>query len=106
MMCECDVFPACSLAQPVLSLSKQPKKNQAEGGTTKIKVNPTILSDQMDHPVLVRVSEKTFLRAKVTFRTWNGSPVKPLGHLQMATWRLTSQSAPLPQVVVQGSTQL
>ena len=38
-------------------------------------------------------------------RTLNGSPVLPLGHLQMATWLLTSQSAPWPQDWAQGSTQ-
>ena len=30
--------------------SYQPKQNQADGGTAKIKVNPTQLSDQMPLP--------------------------------------------------------
>ena len=38
-------------AQPILPTSYQPKPQQAEGGTAKIKVNPTQLSDQMCHPV-------------------------------------------------------
>ena len=38
-------------AKPLLPISHQPKQNQADGGTNKIKVNPTQLSDQMDHPV-------------------------------------------------------
>jgi len=31
----------------------QPKQNPAEGGTAKIKVNPTQLSEQMDHHVVL-----------------------------------------------------
>ena len=38
-------------AQLLLPTSHQPKQIQAEGGTGKIKVNPTQLSEQMDHPV-------------------------------------------------------
>ena len=33
------------LAKPLLPNSHQPKQNQIEGGTAKIKVNPTLLSD-------------------------------------------------------------
>ena len=33
-------------------MSHQPGQNQADGGTAQIKINPTQLSDQMDHPVL------------------------------------------------------
>ena len=32
-------------------MSHQPKQNQADDGTAQIKVNPTQLSEQMDHPV-------------------------------------------------------
>ena len=62
-----DVPPTCALAQPVLPIPYQPKQNQAEGGTTKIKVNPTRLSDQMSHSVQrcasqsVRLSWPVFL---------------------------------------------
>ena len=49
----CDVPPYCPLAQPVLPISHQPKPNQADGGTAQIKFNPTRLSGQMDHPVLM-----------------------------------------------------
>ena len=40
-----------------------------------------------------------------SMHTWNGSPVLPLGHLQMATWFLGVQSAPFPHENEQGSTQ-
>ena len=33
--------PSCSLAQPILPISHQPKQNQAAGGTNKKEVNPT-----------------------------------------------------------------
>ena len=46
-----DVPLSCPSAQPVLPTSHQPKQNQAEGETAKIKVNPTQLSEQMDIPV-------------------------------------------------------
>ena len=46
-----NVPPFGPAAQPLLPISHQPKQNQAEGGTNKIEVNPTQLSDQMDHPV-------------------------------------------------------
>ena len=42
---------SCPAGQPLLPISHQPNQNQAEGGTPKIKVNPTQLSEQMDHPV-------------------------------------------------------
>ena len=48
----CYVPPSCPAAQPVLPISHQPKQNQAEGGTAEIKLNPTQLSKQMDHPVI------------------------------------------------------
>ena len=35
----------------VLPIPQLPKKNRIEGGTAKIKVNPTQLSDQMAYPV-------------------------------------------------------
>ena len=35
-----DVPPSCPAAQPVLPISHQPRQNQAEVGTAKIKVNP------------------------------------------------------------------
>ena len=38
-------------AQPVLPISHQPGQNQAEGGTEKIKVNPTEVCQEMCHPV-------------------------------------------------------
>ena len=38
----------CSTAQPI---SHQPRQNQAEGGTAKIKVNPTKVRQEMGHPV-------------------------------------------------------
>ena len=48
-----DVPPSCPAAQSVLPISHQPRQNQAEGGTVKVKVNPTQLSDQMSLHVLV-----------------------------------------------------
>ena len=39
------------LAQPLLPNSCQPKQNWADRGTTKILVNPTKVSEQMDHLV-------------------------------------------------------
>ena len=47
----CSVSPSCPLAQPVLPISHQPKQNQADGVTAKIKVNPTQLSKKMPLPV-------------------------------------------------------
>ena len=44
---------SCPAAQPVLPISNRPKQNQAEGGTVKIKANPTQLSEQMALPVRV-----------------------------------------------------
>ena len=35
----------------VLPIYYQPKQNQADSGTAKIKVNPNHLSKEMDHPV-------------------------------------------------------
>ena len=52
----CNVPPFGPAAQPLLPISHQPKQNQAEGGTNKIEVNPTQLSDQMDHPVVCLIS--------------------------------------------------
>ena len=46
-----DVPPSCPGAQPVLPISHQPRQNQAEGGTAKIKVNPTQVRQEMCHPV-------------------------------------------------------
>ena len=41
------VPPSCTTTQPVLPTSYQPKQSQAEGGTAKIKVNPTqVLGDE------------------------------------------------------------
>ena len=48
-----DVPPSCPSAQPLLPTSHQPRQNQAEGGTAKIIVNPTQLSEQMPLPVVV-----------------------------------------------------
>ena len=42
---------SCLVDQPVMPLSHQPKQNQADGGTTKMKINPTQLSEQMVLPV-------------------------------------------------------
>ena len=54
-----DVPSSCPLAQPVLPISYQPKQNQAEGGKAQIKVNPTQISDQMDHPVCILGGDNT-----------------------------------------------
>ena len=45
-----DVPPSCPPVQPVLPISHQPKQNQAEGVTAKIKVNPTEVRQEMDLP--------------------------------------------------------
>ena len=55
-----DVPPPCPPAQPVLPISHQPRQNQAEGGTSKIKVNPTQVRQEMGHPV------------RLEFGTWTG----------------------------------
>ena len=47
------------VAPPVLTISHRPKQNQAEDGTTIIKVNPTQLSEQM--PLPVQSGHPTFL---------------------------------------------
>ena len=45
-----DVPPSCPAAQPVLPISHKPRQNQAEGGTAKIKVNPTQVHQEMCYP--------------------------------------------------------
>ena len=45
------VPPYCPAAQPLLPHSHQPKQNWADGRITKIKVNPTQVLGQMNHPV-------------------------------------------------------
>ena len=42
---------SCPVAQPVLPASHQPRQNQADGGTVKIKVNPTEVRQEMGLPV-------------------------------------------------------
>ena len=46
-----DVPPCCLAAQPVLPISHQPRQNQAEGGSAKIKFNPAQVRQEMDHLV-------------------------------------------------------
>ena len=46
-----DDAPYCLAAQPILPDSCLPKHNWADSGTTKIKANPTQVSDQMSHLV-------------------------------------------------------
>ena len=48
-----DVPLSCPAAQQILIISHQSKQNQAESVTAKIKVNPTQLSEQKDHPLLL-----------------------------------------------------
>ena len=50
-MTDLGVPPSCPAAQPLLANSHQPEQNWADGGTTKIKVNPTHVSQQMNHHV-------------------------------------------------------
>ena len=45
------VPPYCPAAQLLLPNSHQPKQNWSDGGTTKIKVNPTQVLGQMNHHV-------------------------------------------------------
>ena len=44
---------SCPAAQPLLPNFHLPKQNLADGGTTKIKVNTTQVSGQMNHPVML-----------------------------------------------------
>ena len=53
-----DFQPLCLVARPLLPIFGQPLQKQAEVGTTKIRVNRAILSDQMDHPVYPLMSTK------------------------------------------------
>ena len=53
-----DVPPSCPAAQPVLPISHQPWQNQAEGGTAKIKVNPTEVRQEMSRPGLGRIGDQ------------------------------------------------
>ena len=46
-----DVPACCPTAQAVLPISHQHRQNKAEGGTTKIKVNPTKVLQEMGPPV-------------------------------------------------------
>ena len=48
---DCSTNLICQAAQPLLPNSHQTKQNWAGGGTTKIKVNPTRVLEQMTHPV-------------------------------------------------------
>ena len=47
------VRPSCTAFHPLLPNSHQPRQNRADSGTTKIKVNPTQVLGQMNHPGLV-----------------------------------------------------
>ena len=55
---------SCPAALPTLPFSHQPKQNEADSGTAKIKVNPTQVGDLLGHPVLV-LFERTFVSGKV-----------------------------------------
>ena len=48
-----DFHLGCPAAQPVLPISYQPRQNQAEGGTAKIKANPTQVRQEMCYPVCI-----------------------------------------------------
>ena len=63
-MFDLGVPPSFPLVQPVLPISHQPNLNLAEGGTGKIKVNPTQLSDQRAHPVSLSFSVFPFLEKR------------------------------------------
>ena len=45
---------SCPAAQPLLPNSHS-QQNWTDGGTNKIKVNPTQVSEQMNHPVVRRI---------------------------------------------------
>ena len=85
-MFDLGVPPSCPLVQPVLPISHQPNLNLAEGGTGKIKVNPTQLSDQRAHPVslsfsvfpsLEKRSGKTFVDSLGSLAVWVKRMVMP-----------------------------
>ena len=59
----CLIPPSCKAARPVLPISYQSKQNQADSGTTKIKVNPTQLSEQMPLPVFLSLLPKSDIAA-------------------------------------------
>ena len=65
---------SCPAAQPLLPISNQLKQNQTEGGTAKIKVNPTILSDLMPLPVLTWFSRIQPTRLRPKRRMWQSRP--------------------------------
>ena len=46
-----DVPPSFPAAQPFLPNFYQPMQNWADSGTLKIRVNPTQVDDEMNHPV-------------------------------------------------------
>ena len=48
----CYVPPSCQADQPGLPISYQPKQNQADDGTDRVKVDSTQQSEQMFFPVL------------------------------------------------------
>ena len=64
----CNVPPFGPAAQPLLPISHQPKQNKAEDGTNKIEVNPTQLSDQMDHPVQSHMRETMYIKFQTPLR--------------------------------------
>ena len=50
---------SCPAVLPIiLPISHQPKQNQADSGTAKIKVNPTILPDHMPKPIQPALVDK------------------------------------------------
>ena len=46
---------SCPTDLPILPISHQPKQNQADSGTAKIKVNPTQARDVIGHPPFMRI---------------------------------------------------
>ena len=68
----CLIPPSCKAARPVLPISYQSKQNQADSGTTKIKVNPTQLSEQMPLPVFLSLLPKSDIAAAGTARGGHG----------------------------------
>ena len=80
----CDVSPSCQAAQPFLPKSHLPKPKQTDGGTAKIKVNPTKVRELMEHLLYVNelhsdletkeVEKKTISRSLMPKTVWKFIP--------------------------------
>ena len=71
---DADTPSSCPAAHALLPNTHQPKQNWADGGTPKIKVNPTQVLEQMNYPVVVgcRINRIERVNTHTQYRFYNG----------------------------------